>query len=78
MQIYRPEVDEESLGGLGAQVPHRGALGADARLEHEVEGEGLGDGVGGVGGGPRPVGHEVRVQVAGTEGIRLALHRASA
>lgn len=34
------EVDEESLRSLGAKVAHGRSLGTDARLEHQVEGEG--------------------------------------
>ena len=37
------EVDEDALGGFRAQVAHLVAAGADAGLEHQVEGEGGAD-----------------------------------
>ncbi|EPY33897.1 glycyl-tRNA synthetase [Strigomonas culicis] len=39
------EVEDDALRQLGAQVADAVALGADVRLEHEVEGEGLAEGV---------------------------------
>ena len=45
-----PEVDKDALGGLRAQVADLVTAGADGGTEHEIEGEGLGDVVVGVGG----------------------------